>query len=64
MAKVLDVTADVYETIDQTELQRIRIKHSWITEPIFQASGIIKQMPFFDWLSQLKSPLEFKPAAV
>ena len=54
MAKVLDATADVYETIDQAELERIRIKHSWITEPIFQASGIIKQMPFFDWVKSAK----------
>jgi len=64
MVKVLDATTDVYETIDQAELERIIIKHSWITEPILQASGIVKQMPFFDWVSQLKSPLEFKPAAV
>ncbi len=64
MANIACTVADVYETVDRAEMNKIQIKHSWITEPIFQASSIVREMPFFDWVSQLKSPSEFKPAAV
>lgn len=55
---------NTYEVVDQAEIERLRIKHSWITEPIYRASDIVKKMPFFDWVAQINSPLEFKPAAV
>jgi hypothetical protein len=64
MSNVAYASQTVYEAINPAELERIRYKHSWITEPIFRASEIVKQMPFFEWIEQLKSPLEFKPAAV
>ncbi len=64
MANIAYKVADVYETVESAEMEKIQIKHSWITEPIFQASSIVREMPFFDWVSQLKSPSEFKPAAV
>ena len=57
-------TSTTYEVINTTELERIRVQHSWISEPIYKASNIVKNLPFFDWLEQLKSPQEFKPVAV
>jgi hypothetical protein len=53
-----------YEQIDQTKLDFLRYEHAWITEPLYRASDIVKEMPFFDWVSSLRSPSEFKPAAV
>ena len=64
MAQLTSTSADHYEAIDPAELARIQIKHSWITEPIFQATEIVREMPFFDWVSNLDSPEEFLPAAV
>lgn len=64
MSSVTHTTANPYKALDLDELERIRIKHAWITEPIFRASEAVQSMPFFEWVSQLKSPLEFKPAAV
>lgn len=54
----------VDEAVNTAEIERIRYKHNWITEPIFRATKIVKQMPFFEWIEELKSPLEFKPAAL
>jgi hypothetical protein len=57
-------TDNVYESVSLDDLERIRIKHRWITEPIFHASELVKQMPFFEWVNHLKSPQEFKTAAM
>lgn len=56
--------ADVYENIGQDEIHRLSSQHAWIVDPIYRASNLVKEMPFFDWLKQIKSPIEFKPAAV
>lgn len=53
-----------YELTNANELERIRVKHDWITAPIYQASNIVKTLPFFQWLEQLQSPQEFNSAAV
>jgi hypothetical protein len=42
MAQLTSTSADHYEAIDPAELVRIQIKHSWITEPIFQATEIVR----------------------
>jgi hypothetical protein len=63
MAQLTSTSADHYEAIDPAELARIQIKHSWITEPIFQATEIVREMPF-SIASNLDSPEEFLPAAV
>ncbi|MGH2412351.1 MAG: iron-containing redox enzyme family protein [Microcystaceae cyanobacterium] len=64
MSTALHESVGAYEIIDPAEIERLRIKHAWITEPIYQASEIVNKLPFFEWVDQLKSPLEFKPAAI
>jgi hypothetical protein len=55
---------DMYEQVNQTKLEYIRRQHAWLTEPLYRASDAVKEMPFFEWLNQLETPLEFKSAAV
>jgi hypothetical protein len=50
-----------YERVDPEVLKALRSQHSWIAEPIYRASDIVLQLPFFSWVAQIKSPLEFKP---
>ncbi|MDR9894786.1 iron-containing redox enzyme family protein [Aetokthonos hydrillicola Thurmond2011] len=64
MSTVSYETSPTYVGVDPVKIEELRIKHAWITDPIYRASAIVKQMPFFDWVSQLQSPLQFKPAAV
>ncbi|PMB06400.1 iron-containing redox enzyme family protein [Fischerella thermalis CCMEE 5273] len=64
MTNVTSTTASVYEALDVNELERICVKHAWVVEPIFNASKAVQEMPFFEWVSEIKSPLQFKPAAV
>lgn len=63
MVDAAAVTA-TYETVTQAEIDRIRDQHTWIVEPIYRASTLVQQMPFFDWIANLRSPQEFKSAAV
>jgi len=56
--------ASAYEAIDPAEMEKLQKLHSWITEPLYRASDYVREMPFFEWLDQLKDPMEFKPAAV
>ncbi len=63
-ASPLETNAPVYDHVDQAEIERLQIKHRWIVEPIYRASDLVKEMPFYDWVSQLKNPQEFKSAAV
>lgn len=53
-----------YGEIDLVKLEDLRVRHAWITDPIYRASGHVRSMPFFDWLDGLQSASEFKPAAV
>ncbi|AFY56468.1 hypothetical protein Riv7116_4028 [Rivularia sp. PCC 7116] len=64
MSNMMYADAPTYEAINAAEIDKIRIKHAWITEPIFRASEAVKQMPFFDWVAQIHSPSEFKPVAL
>jgi len=52
-----------YEKIDYAKLYEIERKHSWIVEPIYTASVAVSKMPFYDYVSRIKSPHEFKPIA-
>lgn len=56
--------AETYDKVDPKQLATLRAQHAWIVEPIYRASDAVLKMPFFLWVSQIKSPLEFKPAAV
>lgn len=60
----MEHAADTYEKVDPKMLLALREQHAWIVEPIYRASETVLQMPFFAWVSKLKSPMEFKPAAV
>jgi hypothetical protein len=53
-----------YEAVDERKLQRLRVRHAWIVEPIQRASDTVQELPFFSWLRSIQSPLDFKPAAV
>lgn len=57
-------TQSAYEKVDVTKLAMLRQKHAWIVEPIYRASDIVLEMPFFKWVKQVRSPQDFKPAAV
>jgi len=55
--------AGVYEKIDASELLRLQDLHAWVTKPVYKASNLVKEMPFYDWLLQINSPQDFKQAA-
>jgi hypothetical protein len=55
---------NVYEEIDAEKLCFLREKHAWIVKPIYRASDAVLAMPFFTWVKAIRSPKEFKPAAV
>ncbi len=58
------VVTPVYDYIDAAKLASLQQKHAWIVEPIYRASDLVSQTPFFSWLEDIKDPKEFKPAAV
>lgn len=60
----MEHAADTYEKVDPKMLLALREHHAWIVEPIYRASETVLQMPFFSWVAQLKSSMEFKPATV
>lgn len=53
----------VYEKIDAEKLSYLRERHAWVVLPIYRASDTVLTMPFFDWLKEIRSPLDFKQAA-
>ncbi len=53
----------VYEKIDEVKLAFLRDRHAWIVNPIYRASDAVLAMPFFKWLDDIQSPLDFKQAA-
>jgi hypothetical protein len=57
-------SAEIYEKVDLEKLALLRQRHAWIVEPIYRASEIVLDMPFFTWVKAIQSPQEFKPAAV
>lgn len=57
-------TQSPYTKINVEQLAMLREQHAWIVEPIYRASETVRKMPFFEWLANLKTPQEFKPAAV
>jgi heme oxygenase-like protein len=54
----------VYAEVDITQLALLRQRHAWIVEPLYRASAVVRAMPFFRWVQGLRSPRDFKPAAV
>lgn len=60
----MDPIQDVYATIDPAKLASLETEHAWLIEPLYRASNAVREMPFYDWVAQLSSPLDFKPAAV
>jgi len=64
VTKPLQAAHDVYEKIDVAALARLRERHAWIVKPLYRASDALLEMPFFEWVKGLRSPQEFKPAAV
>lgn len=53
-----------YEKVSAAQIAALRAQHAWIVDPIYRASDAVLEMPFFQWLSKIKTPQEFKPAAV
>jgi hypothetical protein len=53
-----------YETIDPVALQALTEQHAWITAPIERASDHLLTLPFFDWVQSIRSPMDFRPAAL
>jgi Iron-containing redox enzyme len=55
---------DLYAEVDVARLALLRQRHAWIVEPLYRASEAVLAMPFFTWVQGLRSPRDFKPAAV
>jgi hypothetical protein len=53
-----------YAKIDAEKIAQLRERHGWIVEPIYRASDAVLKMPFFEWLANIQTAQEFKPAAV
>ena len=64
MTKFPYESTGAYEIINAAELERVRLQHNWSAEPIYKASEVVKTLPFFEWVEELKSPQEFKTAAI
>lgn len=60
----IDPTTQPYEKIDAEKLAKLHEQHAWIVEPIYHASDYVLTTPFFQWVQELKSPQDFKPAAI
>jgi hypothetical protein len=54
-------TTSAYEEIDAAEVARLEAEHAWIVAPIYRASTLVAQMPFFTWLRGVKSLAETRP---
>jgi pyrroloquinoline quinone (PQQ) biosynthesis protein C len=52
-----------YEAVDQVKLDELRRKHAWLVEPLYAASDLVAEMPFFRWVKELRTPQEFKCVA-
>ncbi|MEJ1379897.1 MAG: hypothetical protein RPU73_03415, partial [Candidatus Sedimenticola sp. (ex Thyasira tokunagai)] len=52
-----------YEKIDVNKLSRLYKEHKWILKPIDHASATVLGMPFFTWIKDIESPVDFKQSA-
>ncbi|WP_084143332.1 iron-containing redox enzyme family protein [Methylocapsa acidiphila] len=53
----------IYQNADFTKISELEARHEWIVAPIFRASALVSKMPFYDHISRMRSPMEFKPIA-
>lgn len=49
--------------IDSESLQRIRASYNWFLKPVTNAVDCVQKMPFFGWMKDQSSILDFKPVA-
>jgi len=52
-----------YQRSTTPHFVEVESRHAWIVEPIFRAAASVSKMPFYDYISRIRSPLEFKPIA-
>jgi hypothetical protein len=52
-----------YQALDYKKMSELEDRHAWIVEPIFRASTAVRKMPFYEYISRMKSPSDFKPIA-
>ncbi|MHB1950518.1 MAG: iron-containing redox enzyme family protein [Acidiferrobacteraceae bacterium] len=64
MPRIEEQLDTVYRTMDPRQIESLRQRHAWITEPLYRASEEVRTMPFFDWIDSLDDPMQFRPAAV
>ncbi|MGH8613311.1 MAG: iron-containing redox enzyme family protein [Gammaproteobacteria bacterium] len=60
----MDDGANIYEKVDWAKIDALRATHAWLVDPLYRASDSVREMPFFQWTRRLKTPSDFKPAAV
>ncbi|WP_374352451.1 iron-containing redox enzyme family protein [Chitinimonas sp.] len=53
-----------YRHISEQVLLELASRHAWIVEPIARASQYVRNMPFFEFIEGMQSPMQFKPVAV
>lgn len=49
----------VYQALNHNHLLQIEKNHEWLTKALYRASDAILEMPFFEWLSEIKSVEQF-----
>ncbi|GEM_PF-1136590 len=63
VAPTLNDPNAAYREVTEAEVDALRKKHAWIAEPLITASDLVAQMPFYQWLRGIESPLDFAPVA-
>jgi len=53
----------MHENISKEEVDKIRKQHQWIVDPIEKAASSIQESPFFEWLKEMTTPLQFGESA-
>jgi hypothetical protein len=53
-----------YDAVDLVKIEALRQRHAWLVEPLYRATDATLQLPFFQWLRDLRSAKDFAPAAV
>lgn len=53
----------LYDVINHDELDRLEKRHAWIVEPIYRASSAVREMPFYNYIANMRSVHEFKAVA-
>jgi len=60
---LIEYGSSQYQPVDHTKLRELERMHAWIVDPISKASTAVTKMPFYDYISRIQTPRDFKPIA-